>query len=256
MEPALGYLASGITDVGRMQEPEAITEYLIALLQAPGQGGLSGKKVVVTAGPTREYIDAVRYISNPSSGKMGYAMAEAARDLGAEVVLVSGPVHLAPPPGNKTIEVTSAAEMYVRVMQQTDAEVFVLAAAVSDFKAATAASHKIAKSEAALQLQLEATPDILLALGQVKRKEQLLIGFAMETEQLLEKARDKRVRKNADVLLANTIASTNDRVEGGFASDTNTLWLLSEKEELRFEGPKKRIARQILEHLIDGHYLP
>lgn len=256
LDPSLGYLASGLTDVGRMQEPEAITTYIAGLLNGlvsntPGALPLAGKKVVVTAGPTREYIDAVRFLSNPSSGKMGYAMAEAARDLGAEVVLVSGPVELSPPDQVTTLRVTSASEMYETVMQHTNADMFILAAAVSDFKATEAVPHKIAKTEAALELRLEPTPDILKALGQRKRKGQLLIGFAMETADLLEKARAKRLRKKADVILANTIASVDGSTEGGFGSDTNTLWLLSEQDELRFEGSKKEIARQILQHLMN-----
>jgi len=290
LEPESGYLASGITDVGRMQEPEAITDYIASLLQAPHALPLAGKKVVVTAGPTREFIDAVRFISNPSSGKMGYAMAEAARDLGAEVILVSGPVTLAAPDHITTLGVTSATEMFDTVMQHTDADVFILAAAVSDFKASASVPHKIAKTEAALQLNLEPTPDILLQLGHLKHDKQLLIGFAMETEQLLEKARAKRLRKKADVLLANTISSLSGeaqaetgtingtesgsesragtgtgigaeikaeiKVETGFEADTNTLWLISDTEEHCFTGPKKNIARQILRHLIDHHYLP
>jgi phosphopantothenoylcysteine decarboxylase/phosphopantothenate--cysteine ligase len=256
LDPSLGYLASGLTDVGRMQEPEVITTYIAGLLNAPGFKTpdalpLAGKKVVVTAGPTREYIDAVRFISNPSSGKMGFAMAEAARDFGAEVVLVSGPVELPLPEQITSLKVTSATEMYETVMQHTDANVFILAAAVSDFKASAAVPHKIAKSEAALEVRLEPTPDILLALGERKEKGQFLIGFAMETDQLLEKAQAKRLRKKADVILANTITSVNGNAEGGFGSDTNTLWLLSERETLRFEGSKKEIARQILQHLID-----
>jgi phosphopantothenoylcysteine decarboxylase/phosphopantothenate--cysteine ligase len=243
-----------------MQEPEVITTYIAGLLNAPGFKTpdalpLAGKKVVVTAGPTHEYIDAVRFISNPSSGKMGFAMAEAARDFGAEVVLVSGPVELPLPEQITTLKVTSATEMYETVMQHTDADVFILAAAVSDFKASAAVPHKIAKSEAALEVRLEPTPDILLALGERKEKGQFLIGFAMETDQLLEKAQAKRLRKKADVILANTIASVNGNAEGGFGSDTNTLWLLSKRETLRFEGSKKGIARQILQHLIDHNDL-
>ena len=243
LEPEAGYLASGLHDTGRMQEPARIVEAMVANLTAGLP--LSGKHVLVTAGPTREYIDAVRFISNPSSGKMGFAMAQAAREAGARVTLVHGPVSIPIPEGLEAVPVTSAAEMMAAVQEQAKADLFIMAAAVSDFRPKYPVSHKVAKSEAELTVELEPTDDILAWVGNQKKPHQYVVGFAMETENLVENASRKRTRKHADVILANSLNEPGS----GFAGDSNTLHLISETVGKVFKGPKSVIARDLLREI-------
>jgi len=202
-------------------------------------------KALVTAGPTVERIDPVRFISNRSSGRMGYELAAAARDAGFEVVLVSGPTRLEPPAGVKLIRVESAAEMAAAVKAEApDATLVVMAAAVADYRPAQTLDHKLKKSDGELVLKLERTEDILAALGAAKPAGQILVGFAAESEDLIANARGKLERKNLDWIAANSVAE-------GFATATDAVTLLGrggETVELP-RAPKSEIARAILRHV-------
>lgn len=223
IDPASGYLACGDTGAGKMPEPGALLEYILREV-AKGKD-LAGKCVLVTAGPTREPIDPVRYITNHSTGRMGYAVAREAMLRGAEVTLVSGPVSLTPPPFVTVIPVESAADMYDAVMAHVDdADIIIKSAAVADFTPAEVAAEKIKKSGETSSIALTRTKDILAELGAIKRKDQFLCGFAMETEDLLKNATEKLRKKNADLIVANSL-----RTEGaGFGTETNVATLLSE----------------------------
>lgn len=223
IDPASGYLACGDTGAGKMPEPEALLEYI--LREVAKERDLAGKRVLVTAGPTREPIDPVRYITNHSTGRMGYAIAREAMLRGAEVTLVSGPVSLTPPPFVMAIPVESAADMYDVVMAHADdADIIIKSAAVADFTPAEVVAEKIKKSGETSSIALTRTKDILAELGAIKRKDQFLCGFAMETEDLLKNATEKLRKKNADLIVANSL-----RTEGaGFGTETNVATLLSE----------------------------
>ena len=225
MESASGYLACGDTGSGRMPEAHQIKDALESLLE---DRWLEGKKVVVTAGPTMEALDPVRYITNHSSGKMGYSLARAARNAGARVVLVSGRTALEAPFGIEMIPVRSAQDMADAVLaESTDADVVIMAAAVADYTPKDTADHKLKKSDNDLYIELKRTTDILLTLGQRKRPGQVLIGFAMETEDLLKNAAGKLEKKNADFIVANSIAEAG----AGFGVDTNRVTILSRNGE-------------------------
>ncbi|MBY0120752.1 bifunctional phosphopantothenoylcysteine decarboxylase/phosphopantothenate--cysteine ligase CoaBC [Bacillus sp. S/N-304-OC-R1] len=221
IEPGEGYLACGYIGKGRLEEPEKITELVINHFQST-RPNLSGNKFVITAGPTREKIDPVRYITNHSSGKMGYAIAEEAVKTGAEVVLVSGPVSLEAPKGVRIIRVESAEEMYNAVMSEyEDADVVIKTAAVADYRPKVSYNHKVKKQAGDQSLELERTKDILFELGKAK-KNQILIGFAAETEHVSEYAQGKLKKKNADMIVANNV-----KTEGaGFGTDTNIVTLI------------------------------
>lgn len=245
LEPEEGYLASGMLGKGRLPETTAILQKASELLEHRLPGLLKDKKVVVTAGPTREHIDAVRFISNPSSGKMGVAMAEAAQNLGADVTLIHGPVSVGLPPGMKTVSIESTEELFKAVKKHSSAEVIIKAAAVSDFTPAEHHDKKIKKEQAETTLELKPTRDILQWLGDHKQAGQTLIGFAMETESLLENAQAKLKKKKADWIVANSI----NRPGSGFATDTNEIVLLNERSQTPLKGTKKEVARLILEHI-------
>ncbi|MDX1617629.1 MAG: bifunctional phosphopantothenoylcysteine decarboxylase/phosphopantothenate--cysteine ligase CoaBC [Balneolaceae bacterium] len=252
LEPDEGYLASGLEGTGRLPEIETIIERSRMILSGSepkkkSKKPLTGKTVVVTAGPTREYIDPVRFISNPSSGKMGFAMARAAREMGAEVVLIHGPVQLSPPAGVETYEIKSAEELFQKVKEYADADVVVMSAAVSDFTPARYHEHKVKKESAGTDLKLKRTPDILSWLGSRKKNGQMLIGFAMETENLIENASRKRKEKNANWLVANSLNEPG----AGFESDTNRVTLIGEDRQEEFSGSKREIARRLLEYIFD-----
>lgn len=249
LEPEKGYLASGLEDQGRLPEAETILSKCRNILnQERNDGPLRGKKIVVTAGPTREFIDPVRFISNPSSGKMGFAMAEAARQLGGEVTVIHGPVHLSKTNGIDYVEITSTADLFEEVRQRADADIIIMAAAVSDFTPDNYQQEKVKKETAKATLQLKSTQDILHWLGQHKRKAQILIGFAMETENLIEQAQKKIDEKNLDWIIANTISTEN----AGFAADNNSVTVLGKnKINKSFSGLKKEIAHQILALIFD-----
>ena len=208
-------------------------------------GPLSGKKVVVTAGPTREHFDPVRFISNPSSGKMGFAMAEAARNLGGDVTLLHGPVSLRPPHNISTRQFESAADLFELIQNLADADVIIMAAAVSDFTPAQKNDHKVKKDQASTDLTLKKTQDILAWLGERKKNGQILIGFAMETDNLIKNARKKLGKKNIDWIVANSL----NQADSGFESDTNTVHLLSSDRNKKISGSKKEVARQLLHHI-------
>jgi len=238
--PETGDLACGVQGLGRLAPVDEILESIRRMLTPQS---LRGKKVLVTAGPTREMLDPVRHLTNPSSGKMGYALASAARRRGAEVTLVSGPSSLAPPHGVKQIQVTTAQEMYEAVTEQfTQMEAVVMAAAVSDYRPKKMAADKIKKIKASESLELEKTEDILLRLGELKDG-QILVGFAAETENLLENAEEKLRQKNLDFIVANDLTAANV----GFGSDTNEvtiLWPGGEVEKLPLKS-KEMIAMEI-----------
>ncbi|MEW6671057.1 MAG: bifunctional phosphopantothenoylcysteine decarboxylase/phosphopantothenate--cysteine ligase CoaBC [Thermodesulfobacteriota bacterium] len=218
MEPSSGQLACGTTGPGRLPDPELILDRLISGLTPKD---FQGKRVLVTAGPTHEAMDPVRFISNPSSGKMGYAVARAAEQRGAEVTLVSGPSHLPDPPGIATVRVRSAAQMAAAVFERSDRmDIVVKAAAVSDYRPLETAASKIKKDKEELQLTLKKNQDILGALGKRKKK-QVLIGFAAETEDLKKNAAKKLKEKNCDIIVGNLVG----KPDSGFASDTNQVTL-------------------------------
>ena len=247
IEPSEGFLACGYVGKGRLEEPEKIVEVIRAHF-APKHLPLTGKKVVVTAGPTVERIDPVRYVSNFSSGKMGYSMAEAAAKLGAETVLISGPVSLEKPKGIRVVDVESAAQMFDAVRAEyDDATMVIKSAAVADYRPAHIHGQKMKKSDDDAVLEIERTTDILKTLGELK-KEQLLVGFAAETEQVLTYGKGKLERKNLDYIIVNDVTDPG----GGFGSDTNVVTLLSKKGfEQSFDAMSKKVlAEQLLNMIV------
>lgn len=221
LEPASGRMACGTVGQGRLPESAVIMEEICRLLQP--QGDLSGLNVLVTAGGTREPIDPVRYITNRSSGKMGYALAQAALQRGARVTLVTTPTALTPPPGAEVVRVETARQMLEAVLAVYERmDVVIKAAAVADYRPARVAEHKIKKSEEALVLELEKNPDILGQLGRHKRPGVTLVGFAAETNDLLQNAAEKLRRKNLDLIVANDVTLPG----AGFGCDTNIVKLL------------------------------
>lgn len=220
VEPDCGRLACGDEGPGRLPEWDAAREELLKLVC---EQDLAGQQVLITAGPTREPLDPARFLSNRSSGKMGYALARAARRRGARVTLVAGPVALADPPGVEVVHVTSAQEMYDEVMTRSaEASIIVKSAAVADFRPAHPEPHKIKKSAAPDSLALERNPDILAELGKNRREGQLLVGFAAESENHIEEARRKLEEKNLDLIAVNDIGGSNT----GFEVDTNQVTLV------------------------------
>lgn len=247
IEPSEGFLACGYVGKGRMEEPEKIVA-LVAEHFQPKTLPLQGKKVIVSAGPTRERIDPVRFVTNFSSGKMGYAMAEAARDLGADVVLVSGPVALAKPAGMRVVDVESAQDMLEAIEAEYDtADIVVKTAAVADYRPKNAATQKVKKKDGDTFMEMERTPDILATLGN-KKKHQLLIGFAAETNDVETYAQGKLTRKNADYIVANDVTE----VGAGFNTDTNTVTLIGHGDyRARFEHmPKTELAKRLFETIL------
>jgi len=238
--PDSGDLACGVQGLGRLAPVDAILENIGQVLTP---SSLHGKRVLVTAGPTREPLDPVRHLTNPSSGKMGYALAKVAKRRGAEVTLVSGPTQLTAPDGVRTVQINTAQQMHRVVMDEfpkTDA--VIMAAAVSDYRPRVTVSAKIKKLGDRESLELERTEDILLRLGELK-EDQILVGFAAETDNLLENAREKLRRKNLSFIVANDLTVAN----AGFASDTNevtVLWPDGEVERIPLET-KEVIAHEI-----------
>lgn len=223
--PDAGRLACGDTGKGKMPSEDTLMQHI--LLQVCLPHDMQGKKVLISAGPTQESIDPVRYITNHSSGKMGYALAKMAKLRGADVTLVSGPVNVKAFLGIQVIPVTSAADMYSEITQRSaDAEIIIMCSAVADYKPATYTDHKVKKSDADMSIPLTRTQDILKKLGEQKSENQVLVGFSMETENLLENSRAKLTKKNADLICANSISSG----ETGFAVDTNKVTLISAQE--------------------------
>jgi phosphopantothenoylcysteine decarboxylase/phosphopantothenate--cysteine ligase len=249
MEPAAGLMACGEDGPGRLPEWEEAREILLTTLSP---ADLAGQRVLVTAGPTREFIDPARFLSNPSTGKMGYCLARTARRRGAEVVLISGPSVLADPPGIKTIRVTTAAEMQTAVLDHfQEATIVVKAAAVADFRVATVAGQKVKKDEAALAIHLQRTPDILADIGERKKaagRGPLLVGFAAESQAHLAAGRRKLAEKNLDLIVVNDIAGC----DSGFAVDSNRVTMLDRAggEETLPLLPKEEVADRIWDKVI------
>ena len=237
LAPGVGDLACGTAGAGRMPEPDVIADRVCRLLVPKD---MSGKKVLITAGPTREPIDPVRFISNHSSGRMGYALARAAEHRGADVTLVSGPVSLAPPVNVERLSVTTAAEMAEATLARLpDSHIIIMVAAVGDYQADTVAAHKIKKgAKPELTLRLKETRDILKEAGR-KKKKQVLVGFAAETQSLMKNARAKLTAKNVDLIVANPVAGK----DSAFGSDTNEVGLLFK------DGREERLPRLDKEHL-------
>ena len=242
IRPAEGYLACGDTGAGKMPEPEVLLEYI--LREAAWEKDLAGKRILVTAGPTQEAIDPVRYITNHSSGKMGYAIARAAAFRGADVTLVTGPVHLAPPLFANTVPVVSAQDMFEAVTERSAAQdIIIKAAAVADYTPVERADQKVKKKEGDLSIPLKRTQDILAWLGEHRREGQFLCGFSMETEHLLENSRAKLAKKHVDMIAANSL-----RAEGaGFGTDTNRITLITADGDRELPlMSKEEAAHQIL----------
>ena len=221
-EPGEGRLACGTTGKGRMPEPEELIELCVHLISH--EKDLRGRRVLVTAGPTQEALDPVRYLTNHSSGKMGYAIARAAASRGAEVTLISGPTTLKAPQFVSTVQIRTAQEMYDAVMRHApESDIIIKAAAVADYRPASVADNKLKKGEGELSIPLARTTDILAALGASKKPGQFLCGFSMETENMLENSMKKLKKKNLDLIAANNL-----KVAGaGFQVDTNVLTLIS-----------------------------
>lgn len=247
IEPASGELASHLVGKGRMEEPEKIIEVLEAFFSR--RKDLQGKKVMITAGPTYEKIDPVRFIGNYSSGKMGYALAEACAERGAEVTLVSGPVNREViHPNIKRINVESAAEMYQAAIENyEDADAGILCAAVADFTPEVTAEQKIKREKDDLILRLKPTQDIAAALGKQKRPEQRLVGFALETNDEVSHAQDKLKRKNFDFIVLNSL---NDK-GAGFRCDTNKIAIIDRDGITAYPlKPKTEVATDIIDKLV------
>lgn len=241
-----GELASGLVGAGRMAEPESIIEFLESYFaeKAP----LKNKKILITAGPTQEPIDPVRYIGNRSTGKMGYSIARIAAGLGAEVTLISGPVSLEAPKNVNLVLVNTAAEMYAETLARSAAfDIAILSAAVADYRPENVADEKIKKASADFTIVLEKTDDILKALGDSKKKDQILVGFALETENALENAKKKLEAKNCDMIVLNSL-----RDEGaGFGHDTNKVTLILHNKNIDLElKPKSEVAQEIFDCII------
>lgn len=242
IEPSEGYLACGYVGKGRLEEPEQIVERIHEFF-GPRHLPLRGKKVVITAGPTRERIDPVRYVSNFSSGKMGFAMAKAAAELGGNVTLIAGPVHLDTPPNVNRINVESAEEMYQQVVAHfKETDVLIKTAAVADYRPKHLAPQKIKKQDGDTVLEMERTTDILATMGQQK-SQQVIIGFAAETNDVSTYAARKLEKKNADYIVANDVT-----LEGvGFGTDTNQVTVVSKHGIQEFPMlPKEALARELL----------
>jgi phosphopantothenoylcysteine decarboxylase/phosphopantothenate--cysteine ligase len=256
VDPGEGYLACGWIGKGRLAEPDQIVEAAERVL-APADSALRGRRVVVTAGPTYEDIDPVRYVGTRSSGRMGFALAAEAVRRRAEVTLVAGPTNLPPPPGASVVRVRSAAEMHAAVMPAArDADVVIMAAAVADYTPAAAAREKIVKDDAPLTLTLERTSDILAEIGALRARagsrgeagtpRPVLVGFAAETGDVVNRAREKRRRKQVDIIVANDVS----RPDRGFDVDTNAVTLIGEHgdEHVPLQS-KERVATVILDRV-------
>lgn len=244
--PASGRLACGDVGAGKLPDEETLVNYILRSIAR--EKDLQGKKVLVTAGPTRESLDPVRFISNRSSGKMGHAIAKMAMLRGADVTLISGPVNLAPPPFVKVVPIESAQEMFEAVRDRTEEQdIFIKAAAVADYRPVTVSDDKIKKSDNDMSIPLERTTDIIKYLGEVKREDQFICGFSMETRDMIANSQAKLIKKKLDMIVANNV-----KEEGaGFATDTNKVTLIT-SEEIR-ELPlmtKEEVADSLLSEIL------
>ena len=246
ISPAVGYLACGDTGAGKMPEPEVLLQYI--LREIAYEKDMQGKRVLVTAGPTQESIDPVRYITNHSTGKMGYAIAKMCMLRGADVTLVSGPTVIEKPEFVDVVDVVTAKEMYDEVTKRAkDQDIIIKAAAVADYRPKTVSSEKMKKKEDDLSLSMERTDDILKFLGEHKKEHQFLCGFSMETENMLENSRRKLEKKHLDMIVANNL-----KVEGaGFAGDTNVVTIITSQGEVSLgRMTKEETALKILDEIL------
>lgn len=242
LDTAEGSQACGDRGFGRMLEPAQIVEAIKPLFAV---GSMNGLRVLVTAGPTQEALDPVRFLSNASSGKMGYALAEAASEAGAEVTLISGPVQLSVPEGVVMASVVTAQEMHDAVMQKIkQCDIFLAVAAVSDYRAKMPASQKVAKRDADLSVTLERTPDIVASVTALSEKP-FVVGFAAETEEVIAKAKAKRLRKNMDIIIANQVGAGL-----GMGTDDNQVTMITADDEMVLPLlPKSVLARELIKHI-------
>ena len=246
IDPAVGYLACGDTGAGKMPEPETLLNYI--LRECACEKDMKGLKVLVTAGPTQEAIDPVRYITNHSSGKMGYAIAKMAMLRGADVTLVSGRTALTPPPFVRVVPVVTARDMYEAVTSVSqEQDIIIKAAAVADYRPASVSDEKIKKKDDDMSIALERTDDILKYLGEHKPDGQFLCGFSMETENMIGNSRVKLIRKNLDMVAANNVKMAGT----GFQGDTNVLTLITQDEEVSLPlMSKEDAAGKILDKIL------
>ena len=246
ISPAVGYLACGDTGAGKMPEPELLLQYI--LREIAYEKDMQGKRVLVTAGPTQESIDPVRFITNHSTGKMGYAIAKMCMLRGAEVTLVSGPTSIAKPEFVHVVDVVTAKEMYEEVTKRAkDQDIIIKAAAVADYRPKSVSSEKMKKKDDDLAIPMERTDDILKFLGEHKKEHQFLCGFSMETENMLENSRKKLEKKHLDMIVANNL-----KVEGaGFAGDTKVVTIITGQEEVSLgKMTKEETALRILDEIL------
>ena len=245
ISPASGYLACGDMGAGKMPEPDVLLQYILKEIQY--KKDLAGKKILVTAGPTREAIDPVRYITNHSTGKMGYAIAKVAAYRGAEVTLVTGPTEEKPPMFVRVVKVESAREMFEAVTSRSDEQdAIIKAAAVADYRPKFVNTEKTKKTDGDMAIELSRTDDILKWLGEHKKEGQFLCGFSMETQNMLENSRRKLEKKNLDMIAANNL-----KVAGaGFGTDTNVVTLITKEQETQLEKmPKEEVAVHLLDEI-------
>ena len=247
IQPASGYLACGDTGAGKMPEPETLLAYIEK--EIAREKDLQGKKILVTAGPTQEAIDPVRYITNHSSGKMGYAIAKAAMLRGAEVTLVSGRTAIEAPLFVNVVPIVTAKDMFEAVTGiSKEQDIIIKAAAVADYRPAVVSSEKVKKKEGQMSIELERTDDILKYLGENKREGQFLCGFSMETQNMISNSRAKLERKNLDMVAANNVKEAG----AGFQGDTNVLTLITQKEETSLPlMSKEDAANKLLDKILE-----
>ena len=247
IQPASGYLACGDTGAGKMPEPETLLAYIEK--EIAREKDLQGKKILVTAGPTQEAIDPVRYITNHSSGKMGYAIAKAAMLRGAEVTLVSGRTAIEAPLFVNVVPIVTAKDMFEAVTGiSNEQDIIIKAAAVADYRSAVVSSEKVKKKEGQMSIELERTDDILKYLGENKREGQFLCGFSMETQNMISNSRAKLEKKNLDMVAANNVKEAG----AGFQGDTNVLTLITQKEETSLPlMSKEDAANKLLDKILE-----
>jgi phosphopantothenoylcysteine decarboxylase/phosphopantothenate--cysteine ligase len=246
IQPASGYLACGDTGAGKMPEPQTLLSYIEKEIAC--EKDLKGKKILVTAGPTQEAIDPVRYITNHSSGKMGYSIAKAAMLRGADVTLVSGRTAIEPPMFVKVVPIVTAKEMFDAVTSVSDEQdIIIKAAAVADYRPAVVSSEKVKKKDGEMSIALERTDDILKYLGEHKKENQFLCGFSMETQNMVSNSRAKLEKKNLDMIAANNVKEKG----AGFQGDTNVLTLITQEEETSLPlMSKEDAANQLLDKIL------
>lgn len=247
VDPAVGYLACGDTGAGKMPEPETLYQYILREIAC--EKDMRGVRVMVTAGPTQESVDPVRYITNHSSGKMGYAIARTAMLRGADVTLVSGPTALEPVPFVTTIPVVTAQEMFEAVRDHLDGQdVLIKSAAVADYRPAVVSDEKVKKAEGDMSISLERTQDILGYVAEHRRKDQVICGFSMETQNMLDNSRKKLKKKKLDMIAANNLKDDG----AGFGTDTNLITLITDREEKKLPlMSKEEAAHCILDKIME-----